>query len=230
MHNIFHLTFALAAAALTSSPVAVIGLQLEPRLRGPVLVAVSDQDDTDRGYSDGQQQATYFWTSKFNSDCNSISSYDAKIENYISKKYSNCNSCGQSSTQYFYYQGAKNGMRAQQQVYDDQCMNNRNTDYVDVQDCSAIGVDTASIIAQTYARQNTQLCGWGNNNNEYTLPPYNQYGNIQECITIANDDCVGNMDVKIKMYCNSQYTNYQTLSTLKMKCLDQVTSTINRNN
>jgi hypothetical protein len=81
-HSHFYSTSSSAVSSSFSSCLC-LHLQLEPRLRGPVLVAVSDQDDTDRGYSDGQQQATYFWTSKFNSDCNSISSYDDMIANYI---------------------------------------------------------------------------------------------------------------------------------------------------
>ena len=101
MNNIFHLTFALAAAALMSSPVAVTGLHLEPRLRGAVLVAVSDEDDYDNGYQMGQQQATYFWTNKFNSDCNRISSYDTMIGNYIRDNY-NYNNYGQQQSNQWY--------------------------------------------------------------------------------------------------------------------------------
>ncbi|KAL7436309.1 hypothetical protein ACHAXM_005164 [Skeletonema potamos] len=223
MNNIFHLTFALAAAALMSSPVAVTGLHLEPRLRGAVLVAVSDEDDYDNGYQMGQQQATYFWTNKFNSDCNRISSYDTMIGNYIRDNYNYNNYGQQQSNQWYKLKGATEGMQAQQKVYDNQCMS--NDDYVDVKDCSAIGHNIASSIAHEYAKNNPSQCG----SHFFSLPPppaYGKFGNNEECITIANDDCIGNMDDKINTYCSSQYTNYNVLSRLKTECYSQVQSAI----
>jgi hypothetical protein len=69
MHNIFHLTFALAAAALTSSPVAVS--------------AHSSSDDFDRGYSQGQQKAQNIWNNKEKSNFRNINDFEDKVDDYI---------------------------------------------------------------------------------------------------------------------------------------------------
>ena len=101
-------------------------------------------------------------------------------------------------------------------------------DYVSIPSCSRIGQDTASTIAEEYASHPQSDCDYNSSgvrgSNKIST---GKFGNTNECITIANDDCKGHMYDEIQNYCPKQSNNYSLLSQLKMKCQSEVTDSIN---
>eukprot|EP00985_Skeletonema_marinoi_P010047 scaffold4732_cov100-Skeletonema_marinoi.AAC.2 len=213
-------------------------LQLEPHLRGPVVVAWSSNsnsgynggssDDFDNGYTEGKKQATTIWNDYFgsNNGCESISSYNKKIQNYIDYHFSNNSS---SSSKSSFNQGAAAGMKSVMKQYDSQCGGYDNNDFVDIDSCSMVGQDMASQIAEEWSEDN---CNYSSRRNNLDKAVYSRFGNTQECITIANDDCVGMMDQKFKLYCQTKYddNDYSDLKMLKGKCYNKVSYTIKNPN
>jgi hypothetical protein len=196
-----------------------------------VLVAVSYDNDFNTGYRKGQQQATDFWTHNFNSNCKYISTYEQMIENYIQDTY-DYKHYDSSSTQYFEMHGAAEGMEEMKDEYVMHCSksNNKNydDDYVSIPRCSLIGQNTASTIAEEYASHPQSGCDYKSSGVRVSKKiSTGKFGNTNECITIANDDCKGHMYDEIQNYCPKQSNNYSLLSQLKMKCQSEVTDSIN---
>lgn len=188
-----------------------------------MVVAVSyDNDNFDNGYTQGQEQAKSFWMHNFNSNCEDIEQYDEMIGYYIRDTYDNSH-YSKTSHQYSFNEGAAKGMKQQQAYYDNQCKNYKpknDYDYVDVDDCKEIGLDSASSIAVDWSVKNCNYPSSGSGRNGSSN--YFKYGNKEECLTIAKDDCIGNMDVKIEKYCEAKKNDFNLLKKLKNKCYSHV--------
>mmetsp|Transcript_13892 Transcript_13892/g.23617 ORF Transcript_13892/g.23617 Transcript_13892/m.23617 type:complete len:239 (-) Transcript_13892:122-838(-) len=236
--------FIVSSAVLLSAIPGAFSAELEPQphLRGPVVVAWSSNsnsgynggssDDFDNGYTEGKKQATNIWNDYYGSNgCESISSYNTKIQNYIDYHFSNNSSSEQSKSSF--NQGAAAGMKSVMKQYDSQCHNGGgdydNNDFVDIDSCSMVGQDMASQIAEEWSADN---CNYSSRFNNLDKAVYSRFGNTQECITIANDDCVGMMDQKFKLYCQTKYddNDYSDLKMLKGKCYNKVSYTIKNPN
>eukprot|EP00985_Skeletonema_marinoi_P010048 scaffold4732_cov100-Skeletonema_marinoi.AAC.3 len=209
-------------------------LQLEPHLRGPVVVAWSSNSnsnsDYNDGYTKGQNKANKIWENNYGSDyCYKISKYDTKIKNYISNNYD----VNSYSDKYNFKKGAAAGMMDAMKQHDSECDSGGggdydNNDFVDIDSCSMVGQDMASQIAEEWSEDNCDNSLLG-----VTRPgSYSRFGNTQECITIANDDCMGMMDQKFKKYCLKEYhlNDYSDLVTMKGKCYSKVSKIIKNAN
>ena len=119
-------------SSAVSSQCLHLQLEPQPHLRGPVVVAWSSNsnsgyngcssDDFDNGYTEGKKQATNIWNDYYGSNgCESISSYDTKIQNYIDYHFSNNSSSEQSKSSF--NQGAAAGMKSVMKQYNSQCHN-----------------------------------------------------------------------------------------------------------
>jgi hypothetical protein len=222
-------------------------LQLEPHLRGPVVVAWSsnsnsnsnsdynynDGNASDNGYTVGKTKATSIWESEYGSSCNQISSYDTAITEWIKDHFDYNAVYEQTSNEYYFKKGATNGMMYIQKQHDMTCGGggyDNNDDYVDIDSCSRVGTNTASDIVEQYVNNNVSTCSEVGTTSFSPPPQYNSFGNINECITVANDDCMGNIDHEIKSKCFASYDSYDVLTMLKGKCRSQVSMTIKKAN
>ena len=199
MNNIFHFTFALAAA-LMSGP-------------GAVSAYTSDYD---RGYSEGQQKAKNIWKNKDGGNCAYISKFEDQVDDFIRTHYW-YRSSDYYATQSF-DKGAQSGMKRVLQQYQTQCQddNNHHDDDVDVdvEMCSGMGKDVASEIAEEYAEK---YCGFSS---MWSISQKKKYK--KECLSIGKDDCKGGINDAILKYCGKYVDNSYVLKGLKGQCRSRV--------
>lgn len=196
-NNIFHFTFALAAA-LMSGP-------------GAVSAYTSDYD---RGYTEGQHKAQNIWNNKDGSNCAYISKFENQVDDFIRTHYW-YRSSDYYATQSF-DKGAQAGMKRVLQQYQAQCHddNNHHDDNVDVEMCSGMGKDVASEIAEEYAEK---YCGFS------TITSISQKKKYKrECLSIGKDDCKGAINDEILKYCGKYVDNSYVLKGLKGQCRSRV--------
>mmetsp|Transcript_20636 Transcript_20636/g.31855 ORF Transcript_20636/g.31855 Transcript_20636/m.31855 type:complete len:211 (-) Transcript_20636:104-736(-) len=195
MNNIFHFTFALAAA-LMSGP-------------GAVSAYTSDYD---RGYSEGQQKAKNIWKNKDGGNCAYISKFEDQVDDFIRTHYW-YRSSDYYATQSF-DKGAQSGMKRVLQQYQTQCHNDHHDNdnvNVDTGMCSGLGKDAASEIAEKYAEDHCP---------NYSRPVTSifQKKYKEECFEIGLDDCKGAINDEVYLYCGRYIDDYSVLKGLKFKC------------
>lgn len=197
MNKIFNLTFALAAA-LMSSPVAVSAYT----------------SDFDRGYAQGQQAAQNIWKHKDGGNCANISDLQYQVKDYIQTHF--WWHSGDSASTKSFDKGGQAGMKHVLQQYQTHChddYNNHDNDDVNVDTgmCSGLGKDAASEIAEKYAEDHCP---------NYSRPPTISFQKKykEECFEIGLDDCKGAINDDIYRYCGRYIDDYSVLEGLKFKC------------
>jgi hypothetical protein len=191
-------------------------------------------DDFDNGYTEGEKTAKNIWNDEYGSNgCESISSYNKKIQYYIDNKFSNNSSYSSSDlSKYSFNQGAAAGMKSVMKQYDSQCDSGGggydNNDFVDIASCSMVGQDMASQIAEGWSAAN---CGYSSLGVQ-SPGSYSKFGDTNDCITIATDECKGMMDQKLKTYCEKVIieNEYKQFVTMKGECKSKVMKIIKNAN
>jgi hypothetical protein len=196
MNKIFNLTFALAAALMSS----------------PVAVSAYTTSDFDRGFAQGQQAAQNIWKHKDGGNCAHISDLEYQVKDYIQTHFW-WHSSDSAFTKSF-DKGGQAGMKNVLQQYQTQCHNDHhdNDDVnVDTGMCSGLGKDAASEIAEKYAEDHCP---------NYSRPPTSifQKKYKEECFEIGLDDCKGAINDDIYRYCGRYIDDYSVLEGLKFKC------------
>ena len=191
-------TFALvAAAALLSSPVTA-------------------SDDFQRGFNQGQQSAESIWHNNDGQDCSNISNFQRQINQHINNKYS-YSSNTYYATKYF-DKGAQQGMMTVLHKYQEKCKNDNS--HMNVGQCSGLGQDVASSIAEQYA---SQYCNY-HQIMDSTLTRHTLYK--EQCRSIGVQDCKGAINESLKQFCGHYVNDYQTVQRLEAQCYSQVSENI----
>jgi hypothetical protein len=116
--------------------------------------------------------------------------------------------------------------------YDSQCDSGGggydNNDFVDIASCSMVGQDMASQIAEGWSAAN---CGYSSLGVQ-SPGSYSKFGDTNDCITIATDECKGMMDQKLKTYCEKVIieNEYKQFVTMKGECKSKVMKIIKNAN
>ena len=191
-----HSTFVLVtAAALLSSPVTA-------------------SDDFQRGFNQGQQSAESIWHNNDGQDCSNISNFQRQINRHINNKYS-YSSNTYYATKYF-DKGAQQGMMTVLHKYQEKCKNDNS--HMNVGQCSGLGQDVASDIAEQYA---SQYC---NHQMLSTLARPTLYK--EQCRSIGVEDCKGAINESLYQFCGHYVNDFQTVQRLEAQCYSQVSENI----
>src|SRR6056300_289006 len=192
-----HSTFVLVtAAALLSSPVTA-------------------SDDFQRGFNQGQQRAESIWHNNDGRDCSNISNFQRQINHHINNKYS-YSSKTYYATKYF-DKGAQQGMMTVLHKYQEKCKNDNS--HMNVGQCSGLGQDVASDIAEQYA---SQYCNHQTLGDSLATPTLYK----EQCRSIGVEDCKGAINESLKQFCGHYVNDYQTVQRLEAQCYSQVSENI----